>query len=316
MWGPAGPNCLINTMPIDFRLIDRYLAGEATPQERQRIEADPEAMAVIRGARNAAQPWDTDAAWKRVRPRAAVPWLRIAALLVVALGIGTLLVVRRPTPAGESMAATEYRTNAGERRTITLTDGSKVVLAPNTSLRVPVEFKGARDVHLTGEAFFEVAHDMSKPFIVHTHTALTQVTGTAFNVRAYPDDLATEVALQSGKVGVSPVDSDIMLLMTPGQIVHATRIAAAYDTIHTDVAGFTSWASGQLAFNNWTLEEIVDRLDAWYGVDISIDDPQLAKTRVTAYLPAGTLDDVLAAISETAGAAVQRAGNAVTLKRR
>jgi transmembrane sensor len=307
------------TKPIDFTLIDRYLAGEATPEERRQLEQDAEAMAVVRGLHTTPPSWDTDAAWQRLarnRPRRIAPWLRIAALLVIALGVSVVLMSRRNAPA-VSIAAAEHTTAVGERRTVTLADGSTVVLAPATSLRVPVTFgDSTRDVYLTGEAFFEVAHDAAKPFIVHTRLAQTEVLGTAFNVRAYQNDTMTEVALQRGKVGVRPVDSDIVLLMNPGQIVRATAIAAAYDTTHTDVSAFTSWATGQLSFNNWTLSAIVERLEAWYGVDIAIADAQLARTRVTAYLPAGTLEEVLTAISETAGASFERVGSTITLQRR
>lgn len=307
--------------PIDFDLIDRYLAGEATAAERAALEADPAAAAIIAGLRTAPEQWNAEAAWQRTRAqlpreRSRAPWLRIAALLVLALGVGVLLLARGGDST-ESVAAAEYQTAAGERRTITLTDGSRIVLAPATHLRVPADF-GVKDraVHLTGEAFFDVAHDAGKHFIVRTRLAHTEVLGTAFNVRAYASDSVTEVALQRGKVGVRPTDSDLVVLMEPGQVVYATALAARYDTTRVDLAAYTSWADGQLTFQDWPLDRIVDRLEAWYGVDIRIADATLARTRVSAFLPAGKLDEVLDAIAETAGAEYHTSGSTITLQRR
>ena len=331
VWGSAGLACLIRSMntPIDFELLDRYLSGTASPEEARELESlasrDPAVRELLLSLRSPGGNWNTDAALARIKQQmrrpetAAYRWrwpLRIAAMLIVAAGFGALVLSRAVVRVDqESRAAVTHTSAAGERRSVTLADGSTVILAPASSLRVPVSFdRGERAVYLTGEAYLEVAHDATRPFSVRTKQAETRVLGTTFNVRAYPADSVTEVVLVRGRVSVRPAAGGEALL-SPGQIAQATRTNAVVASAE-DPQIYADWAAGRLSFRSWPLERIAERLERWYGVEITIADRTLAATPVTAFLQSASLDDVLNTLTETVGARYVRDGQLITLQRR
>jgi hypothetical protein len=161
---------------------------------------------------------------------------------------------------------------------IVLEDGTEVWLNAASSLRFPFSFaNGRREVFLNGEAFFKVAKDTRRPFIVHTGNTNIRVLGTSFNINAY-DDHITTLALVEGKVITDADGSEVAL--TPGQQA-IYRPGAGFETKPFDASHALSWMKGIRYFHNVPLGEITGMLPRWFDVHVVFDSPQLAQQPFT-----------------------------------
>lgn len=184
---------------------------------------------------------------------------------------------------------------------LVLADGTKVWLNSETELTFPVKFaSNERVVELTGEAFFEVAHDSKRPFIVNTpHEGKVQVYGTAFNVNSYEENNNVIVTLNEGKVSLRKANGsetllkpdDQALLLKDSEMIKVTRV---------DASQFSAWRNGLLVFDNLSMEEISKLLSRWYNVDFEFDKEKLKHYRFTADIKRyGSFRDVLRFFEKT-----------------
>jgi transmembrane sensor len=165
----------------------------------------------------------------------------------------------------------------GQKVQVLLPDGTKVWINSGSTLRYPKSFHGkTREVHLSGEAFFDVTHNKNHPFIVSTSEINIRVLGTAFNVSAYPDDPVITTTLVRGRVetyrkSLAKIPANRVFLF-PGQEAKYSSAEHKFtvDDVNTKIAD--SWKSGKLMFNNTPLTEIIKKLNRWYNVDIRIQD--------------------------------------------
>ncbi|WP_163710064.1 FecR family protein [Mangrovibacterium lignilyticum] len=193
-----------------------------------------------------------------------------------------------------SKLATHYATNRlsiprGGEYQLVLPDGSKVWLNSETELSYTVPFKdNERRVELKGEAYFEVAHDKSKPFIVATPSQTIQVLGTQFNVSAYTEDQSTVTTLVEGKVQVeldaSLKSTDKIVLKPNEQLVLNTKTAVV-ELKEVDTSVYTAWKDGRFVFRNEPLESLLKKISRWYDVDINVDSSALQSIHFTGNLP-------------------------------
>lgn len=172
--------------------------------------------------------------------------------------------------SGELNSKMEYNTLSNPRGSkvinMVLSDGSKVWLDVGSSLTYPVAFIGnERKVSVTGEAYFEVAHDASKPFFVSCGSMNIRVLGTHFNVNAFEDDgLDIKVTLLEGSVKVNNKNTNGLL--KPGQqAVVNSKIKILDDVDLDEVMG---WKNGYFEFNNSSLQNVLSQVSRWYNVAI------------------------------------------------
>ena len=145
-----------------------------------------------------------------------------------------------------------------------LSDGSVVYLNADSRLRYPETFTGGeRKVYLEGEAYFEVAKDASRPFKVVAREVEVNVLGTHFNVNAYPEHADVVTTLAEGKVQVAGVASQAVLV--PGE--QAIASPEGMEVRKVDVQAYTSWKNGVFVFRSMPLEEIMEQVYRWYGVE-------------------------------------------------
>jgi transmembrane sensor len=334
--------------PLDWQLIDRYLAGEATPSEvadvRTRVADDPawaEALDMLRAdfATQPSRQWDASQAWSRMRPRltsdhdataigsrrlrdpAPVPtatrWRIAASPLVVAGSLATWQVMarRRPPVPNATVAANEIVTPNGARNTVTLGDGSRVSLNAGSRLRWAPDFGArTRDVYLDGEAYFVVTHDATRPFRVHTRDAVAHDLGTRFTVRAYPEQPHVEVVVAEGAVSLrhdrAAADSAVV---SAGQLGRLGKSGPPTVESNVPVERWTAWTNGSLVLEGLTLAEAIPQLERWYDTTIVVADPRLAQRRVSARFHDETLPQMLDALSLALGARWQQSGRSITL---
>lgn len=174
--------------------------------------------------------------------------------------------------AGETPTNNQFNTLQNPRGSkvidLMLADGSHVWLNTGSSVTYPVAFgKNERKVFVTGEAYFDVAHDASRPFIVTKADVEITVLGTHFNVNAYDDENSIRVTLLKGAVKVSSMVNGQLSILKPGQqaSIHDSQL-----TIHDnpDMEAVMAWKNGYFHFGNTGIAELMQQLARWYDIDI------------------------------------------------
>ncbi len=319
-----------------YLLLDRYLAGEASPAEARAVQewlaADPEHAALLEDLRlikrvtsERVPESSVDAAWAKalqeLKPRASrrIPLAVLAAAAVAIALIGGRAVLRR------APQLREVATAAAQRAVVRLRDGTQVTLAPKSRLRYAPDYgKAHRDVYLDGEAYFQVVRDERLPFRVHTAASLTEDLGTAFVITAYADQITTEVVVAEGRVALRRALPDTLAAAPPALVLGARDLArlgaSGVATLQrgVDVDRQLAWTTGVLAFDGTPLRDAVRTLGRWYDVEIRLGDSDsaLAARRLTATFTNEPIDLVLKRIALTLGVRVERTDGSVLLLRK
>jgi transmembrane sensor len=181
---------------------------------------------------------------------------------------------------------------------VTLPDGSIAWLNHSSSLKYPAIFQGdTRRIELTGEGYFEVAHNSKVPFIVNVGEFQIKAIGTIFNVMAYPDEDKIETSLINGQVELQRKEKDGQLIsllkMEPTDLVVFKKSNNEITTRTINDDRYFSWKEGKLVFNKEPISEVVKKLSRWYNVDIQIGDPKLLGLTYTATFTHETLPQVM-----------------------
>ena len=223
---------------------------------------------------------------------------KIAACFFFLVSIG--LTIYFYTQPEENFQLTEYRCGAGEVKKIVLSDGSKVWLN-NYSLLVTIEpFQGKnRNVRLIGEAYFEIAHNAEKPFIVETGSLKTEVLGTSFNINAYSGEETREITLFEGSVKLRPKNMpNKSLLMEPGEKVTVSDDNSKFYISEVPTDKPAEWRNGILRFNNEELSQIARELERKFNTRIVIASHETRNLRFTAEFDEEPLEKILALLNE------------------
>lgn len=188
---------------------------------------------------------------------------------------------------------------AGQKSRIRLPDGSHVTLNAASEITYSTDFaKRNREVHLKGEAFFEVASDSLLVFEVYSGSLVTRALGTSFNIKNYPE-INQRVQLTSGRVVVrSSDDHQEPIHLNPGQELVMTS-QRGLKTQEFDITKATLWKDGILHFNRAAFPEVVLTLERWYGVKITIDNLPQKPINVTAEFKKDYLENVLHSLGFT-----------------
>jgi transmembrane sensor len=321
---------------LDWQLLDRVLAGEATPAETEQVRAwigeSPERRAMVEALQRQSASTvrvNVDRAWQRLASRTVrrsrgdwrrnIAWLAAAA---VVLAIGGTLSVRmlRTGPTATQLATAWREVNAplGRRTWVTLPDSSTVVLNAGSSLRYASTFGRAdRAVTLRGEGYFIVRHDSTRPFRVLANNAAIQDVGTHFVVRAYDAEHGTIVVVTEGAVGVAVKGTDAhdTVVVTPGVMARMTPTGAIM-TAAVETERYTGFAEGLLVLGDLSLAEAVPLIERWYDVTIRLSGPALGRLQLNANFRNEPLSGVLDALSLALDVDVRRDGRVITISPR
>lgn len=299
-------------------IIDRYLAGVATQQEKDFIQKwlqqdDGSSMDFSQEKRRSL----AAELWKEISVRAEVPaeqvstpkparifslhsrFLRYAAVaLIIITGATVYLLVNRNQPPRTTYASIVAA--AGKQQLYVLPDSSRVYLFPNSQLQVPDNYgKENREILLKGRGFFEVQHNTAKPFYVHAGKLRTQVLGTSFEVNAADSNHAT-VIVRTGKVGVQ-YNNNQLAVLTPDKrlqydvMLQDTRI----DEVNAHL--LCEWWKGGLAFQQTPLPEALRAVSDWYNIPVHIENKQWLSETVTIRFKDQPIAEVMKLLSETIG---------------
>ncbi|WP_316808433.1 FecR family protein [Pedobacter agri] len=246
-------------------------------------------------------------------------WLKIAAALILTIGLFLLfksyINFKKNEPTQEVFT---WATKSGERKKIRLQDGTSVLLNAKSSLSIIKGFNTkTREVNLTGEAFFDVVHCKDVPFKVHTNDFEINVLGTAFNVKAYPDEVTSEATLIRGLITMEAVDGKggIITLKPSQKVTFYKKVIATkktnlrkpslprpeiainhYTLIKDSTIVETAWTKNRIEIYDQDFDEIKDIFEKWYNVEIKFTNTAVEKYRFTATFSNETIEQALSAL--------------------
>ena len=235
--------------------------------------------------------------------------IRTAAILFIPLLLASLWVFFRDDTYNQGDSYITLETPMGSKLRTTLPDGTEVWQNSGTTLQYPVRFtKHHREVRLSGEAYFHVSSDKKNPFFVKTDDGTIKVTGTRFNVSAFPDDHFSSVVLEEGQVFYLPANQEKPVILYPNERIIYLKDQHKLIRGKTDVEKYTSWKEGKLIFRNDPLSDIIRRLKRWYNADIVLSDPseKLGGLTFTMTIENETLPQVIDYITQAANLNLKR----------
>lgn len=242
-------------------------------------------------------------------------WLRIAASILILLS-GGLALMMVSWSAKDDLS--QIKTSRGEQTEVSLQDGTLVTLNDQSTLRYPDEFDGnIREVYLQGNAFFEVVSIPTQPFILHSYGAAIEVLGTSFNVQAYEDDRNVTVTLASGRVSVTPENSDTIspVSLSPGDQWVYNKTTGEYRIQKISEEDLLAIKNGFLVFHDQPLGDIARALERRYDLRFRFERQSLQQQQLT-YKTAGIdVDEALQVLSLAAGFEYQLINNSEVIVR-
>lgn len=317
---------------VNWDLLAKFLSDEASSSEKEEVEAwagrSGENSAgltageeIMKKARlyYRTRKFDPAAAWEKiegeltpaVRPLAPRKeeftrgrwFLRVAASLLLAVALGSagyFIGIRQH----QATVFTEVISNEDHvLQGITLPDGTQVSLNNSSRLTYPKQFSGkTREVHIEGEAFFDVKPDASNPFVISAGNARIKVLGTSFNVNARPGEKTVEVVVKTGKVQVAcqgfsqSVES---LILVPGERGVLYNDNNQLVKSWNENPNVTAWKTNELVFDKTSLREVIVNLEKVYHTEIQLSDPSLNELVLTAHFENQPVDFVLEVIRLT-----------------
>lgn len=202
----------------------------------------------------------------------------------------------------------------GGTYTVELCDGTKVYLNSGTKLEFPSRFDGdMRSVSLKGEAYFEVARNESKPFIVEVDEMKVKVLGTAFNVKSYVDEPGIYTTLVQGSVAILR-DGQPEKIIKPGEQAYYNKGVGMLRVSPVDVNEFTAWKDGLFYFKDITLEEILRIVARWYDLEIFYMNQSAKSVVYSGKMPMySSVEDVLRKFEISGDVRFELQGRALTV---
>ncbi|KIO76146.1 hypothetical protein TH53_16680 [Pedobacter lusitanus] len=239
--------------------------------------------------------------------------LAMAASLILILGIGINHYKNHKVNPQNQLA--EIINPYGQQSSFILPDSSIVYLNAGSRLQYPKHFTPAkRLVHLEGEAFFEVKHKTKQPFVIQTGKVSTTVLGTSFNIKAFPKENHIAVTVKTGKVGVVFKEKNraaVTNFLLPDQQLQIDTKTGKTNKNEISADAICDWRNYRMAFYNATLKEITSTLERTYKLDIEIEDPKLAATKITTAFNQTPLDQMLKTLATLTGSRYTKSDNTI-----
>jgi transmembrane sensor len=299
------------------KLVDKYLAGQASPLEERIIN---DFFSTLESKANLPQNELSDEMWdaveNQVRKTPALrrspsvrpkknkrkKWVLLSLVLPVVFGLSAWYLLAFGWLSTPNVELLTSKSSRGQKLIITMNDGSKVYLNSSSTLSYPATFPSdKREVFLEGEAFFEVTRNENRPFLIRSGNITTRVLGTSFNINAF-DVNNISVSVATGKVqvnidGASRTTSNLsnsVVLLPDQQAIYHKQNGLMLASI--DIERFIAWKNNTLHFENASLQEVAVVLERWYNITIEFKDPEIKKCRINGQYKGQTLNRVLESI--------------------
>ncbi|MCG8308333.1 MAG: DUF4974 domain-containing protein [Cytophagales bacterium] len=294
-------------------LIEKYLANNCSPEEHKLIEGyldsyqkDKRWVERDHGIRSEVRQRILSGINEQIRPASPrqtsirpVRWYRIAATVLILLTVG--FAIYRMTgeePVRGKIEIITKEITRGQKSLIHLSDGTNISINSESAVSYPEVFaENRREIILEGEAFFEVAHDPDRPFVVRTGDIETLVLGTSFNINTRNDQI--EVTVATGSVRIKNINPDIqyneLTNLSPNEQLIYDEIDRSVKVTEVEADQFFAWTEKRLIFKDEPISSVVAKLERWYDVDFVYDNEHIKHCVLTAEFD----NEPLAAILET-----------------
>ena len=329
---------------INWELLARYFSGECSSEEKKLIEswmrADPKNKIEIDNlgkiwlvSEVQYKNWNAHEALKKVWERIdktlperkplliRYPIVRIMRYAAVFLFfLASTLILSRIFLNQSVPVITEVLVPNGTTREIVFPDSSKVYLDAGSFLTYSDRFgEKLREVNLEGEGYFEITRNPQIPFIVNAGEAVIKVIGTKFNVRAWKSSHMVEVVVEEGKILFSSKDDsdDSSVIIAKNQMSTLTENGQPQNPQVVDVGQYLSWMNHAMNFHNVPLNEVLQQLERWYNLTISIENNSILFVPVTINIPRqDSVEGYLNLIGTIFGLKYEISGKNVTFSKR
>lgn len=267
---------------------------------------------------------DTDRAWNTLNARLEkseakiIPFYKRTTVLRAAAGIALLALLTVVSKWFMNEEAIQPIVLKAEKTTEkkTLPDGSKVFMNKNSELSYAMTAKGERKVSLKGEAFFEVVHNEEKPFIINVDDVMIKDIGTAFNVKAFPENNTVEVVVESGEVQFYSSSNVGINLIKGEKAVYNKATGHFIKMLPTPTENTNSYRSKKFSFKETPLKEVVDQLNAVYELNIRLSDPALEHLKLSVSFHNEEPNSIVEIIADTFDLEVEKKDGALILKQK
>ena len=239
------------------------------------------------------------------------PWKWAAAIVLpICIAFFTYYLIDSSQTVGAPFIV---KADKGDKATIELPDGTNVVLNSASQLSYLNNFgENVRRVQLNGEAYFKVAHDEKRVFIVQVGDLEVKVLGTSFNVSAYEDAKDVTVVLLEGKVGVYA--QKMSHIMKPGDKIEYNKATHKITATQVHPSDYIEWTKGNIYFEKESLENIMKTLSRIYDVEIRFDSNKLPNEYFTGTIPGGGIQNALNILMLTSPFYYEMDGSVIVLK--
>lgn len=221
-------------------------------------------------------------------------WVAAAAFIVFVYLIGSQISGHMGS-TGQHIITSDFN----KQLFVVLNDGSKIWLNKDTRLSYSKDYgKKKREVYLTGEAYFEIAKDVSKPFVLKTRHMDINVLGTQFNVKAFDNDPETVTTLVEGSIRIQTSENEKIILQPGQQLCYETnsKKIKVHD-VHSEQ--YTEWKNHQIVFNEELFENVLTRLEKEYNLVIHLQNEKLANRKITAKFDANEKPEKILSILQS-----------------
>lgn len=226
---------------------------------------------------------------------------RIAAILLIPLLIYSLFNLSQMIFVhSKSISWVEVVSPQAARTHFELPDGSHVSLNGGTHLKYNADFVHDRRIEVMGEAYFDVVHDESSPFVVQTEELDVRVLGTKFSIAAFENENQVEVILEEGKIELTGVKNSFSEILKPNEGFFYSKNSHTGTIRNVEANYYTAWKDGILIFRSEPLGEVFKRIGHWYNVHFDLEDKSIEGFMYRATFKNESLDEVLRLIALTA----------------
>ncbi|HZL11272.1 MAG TPA: FecR domain-containing protein [Prolixibacteraceae bacterium] len=240
--------------------------------------------------------------------------IAVSVLVILAVGFGSLWVNDHFVASPKS-GLVVFEAPSGEKSKIVLADGSQVWL--NSETKLQYDAMNPRSVILNGEAYFEVKKDRSHPFLILTSSGMkVKVTGTKFNLRSYNDESFVETSLEEGEVIIEGKNSNKLAVLKPGQQSKYDVKSQKIKVQNVSSEIYSIWRNNELRFSDITFEDLVPRIERWYGISIKLDSGIEKNDRFTMTIKTESLRELLTMMQLTSKFNYEINGSFVEIKRK
>lgn len=251
------------------------------------------------------------------RKKYVLHWRSVAAVFIILTSSMFYFWSQSSTPE-EAPEPVHYAAGENQQRVITLGDGSEIRLNSNSEIWISGTFgESTREVKLNGEAYFEVIHDENKPFVIHTSNASVKDLGTAFNVRAFPDEDNVQVAVMEGKVTLWSEEQteEEAAELNPGQFGYLSLADHSIEIDEFENNNYLSWMNGRMEFEDMPLRKVSKQLSRIYdGVSFEYANQQMKELVLSSTFERKSLEKALEVIALTLEIDYVREGDIIRWK--